>query len=167
LIFINNDGKPWATLPVVMFRNRSQLRRWAARMLFVWLCGVAIGVAHACFAPAFADLGDVRAEPVAHGNVASQQVEHTRTSHHAEPDGLLPQHDSLGKPNCQDFCEKSAVSIPPLKTALDDLYGYALPPSASAIAVAFPAASPDHLLLPRRDGGLALPITIAFLRLAL
>lgn len=136
-------------------------------MLFVWLCGVAIGVAHACFAPAFADIGDVRAEPVARGDAASQQVEHARASHHAGTDGVLPQHDSLGKPNCQEFCEKSAVSIAPLKTALDDLYGYALPPSASVNAVAFPVASPDHLFLPRRDGGLALPITIAFLRLAL
>jgi len=136
-------------------------------MLFVWLCGVAIGVAHACFAPTLADSSGMRAKPVAVGDAVSQQIEHARTSHHAEHDGPLPGHDSLGKPNCQDFCDKSAVSIPPLKTALDDLHGSALPSTASAIAIAFPAASPDHLLLPRRDGGLASPITILFLRLAL
>jgi hypothetical protein len=150
-----------------MFRSRNQIRRWAARMLVVWLCGVAIGVAHACFVPAFADSGEHRAKNFADGDAVTQQVEHAHASHHAESDGPPSHHGSPGKPNCQDFCDKSAVSILPLKTVLDDLYGHALPPSASAIVVAFPAASPDHLLLPRRDGAVAPPITIEFLRLAL
>lgn len=154
-------------LPLIMFRNRIQLRRWAARMLAVWLCGVAIGVAHACFAPALADSGEPRAKNFADGGAATQQVEHARASHHAEPDGPVANHGSPSKPNCQDFCAKSAVAIPPLKTTLDDIYGHALPPSATAMVVAPPAPLPDPLLPPRRDGAVAPPITIAFLRLAL
>ncbi|MCW5659969.1 MAG: hypothetical protein KIT60_19895 [Burkholderiaceae bacterium] len=153
-------------LPLIMFRNRIQLRRWAARMLAVWLCGVAIGVAHACFAPAFADSGEPQARNFADGGAATQRVEHAHASHHAEPDGPVAHHGSPSKPNCQDFCAKSAVAIPPLKTALDDL-GHALPPPATAMVVAPPAPVPDPLLPPRRDGAAAPPITIAFLRLAL
>jgi hypothetical protein len=68
--------------------------------------------------------------------------------------------------NRGDHCAKSGVL--PLKSALDEGHGYALPPPAVVIACPVPESSPDQLLLPRRNGGLApLPITIAFLRLAL
>ena len=56
-----------------MFRQRRQLRHWAAWVLFAWLFGVASGVAHACLAPsADGPGGDRVAAPVgeAHGRSA-------------------------------------------------------------------------------------------------
>lgn len=154
-----------------MFWDRSQLRRWAARMLVLWVLGVVTGVAHACLAPNLAGLSSRSTGVVAvdskPGAVVPDEVHHGSHQKQISLDGLFAHHDGAGKSSCQDFCEKSSISIPPLKTALDDLQGQALPPSASAMAVAPPAVLPDELLLPRRDGGLAPPITIAFLRLAL
>ena len=133
-----------------MFHHRSQLRRWAARVLLLWLFGIGTGVANACLGPSLADSG---AHPTGHSSAAYEP-----------PDREGP----FGKSNCQDFCEKSTVSIPPLKSALDNVQGPALLPGAVVVILPVPAFSPDELLLPLRDGGLApVPITIAFLRLAL
>ena len=133
-----------------MFHHRSQLRRWAARVLLLWLFGVGTGVANACLGPSLADSG---AHPTGHPSAA---YEH--------PDREGP----FGKSNCQDFCEKSTVSIPPLKSALDNVQAHALLPGAIVVILPVPAFSPDELLLPLRDGGLApVPIRTAFLRLAL
>lgn len=47
-----------------MFRHRHQLRRWAGRVLLVWLFGIATGVAHASLPPSPMELGAQRSEPV-------------------------------------------------------------------------------------------------------
>lgn len=157
-----------------MFFHRRQLRRWAARVLLVWLFGVAAGVANACLAPAFDDHGAqatvgmqamdgdhdealMLASLDAHGAMVA---DHSGSADH----GGMP-----GKANCQDFCQKSTVSIPPVKSALDQHDAHALAPMAFASVVPVPAFQPELPWLPRRDGGLAAPppITIAFLRLAL
>lgn len=154
-----------------MFRSRRQLRRWAARVLLVWLFGVAAGVANACLVPSGMQSGGQRSELVVafeatHGKVAAMGSEHhvALQTHH---EGALDHEGLHGKSNCQDFCDKSTVSIPPLKSALDDVHAHALQPAAVAIALPVPAFSPVQLSAPRRDGGLAPPILIAFLRLTL
>ena len=147
-----------------MFHHRSQLRRWAARVLLLWLFGIGTGVANACLGPSLADSG---AHPT--GHPSASQATHGDTA--ALPSAAYERPDRegpFGKSNCQDFCEKSTVSIPPLKSALDSVQGHALLPGAVMAILPVPAFSPDELLLPRRDGGLApVPIRIAFLRLAL
>jgi hypothetical protein len=156
-----------------MFRHQRQLRRWAARVLFVWLFGIASGVAHACFAtslmaPGGWQSGSTVALEAASGGAAASAGGHHHATHRMSHEGV-PAHDgSPGKSNCSDFCEKSTVSIPSLKSALDHLQDHALPLPAVAVVLPAPVFSPVELLLPRRDGGLAHPpITIAFLRLAL
>ncbi len=130
-----------------MFRHRRQLRLWAVRLLLAWLFGMGAGVANACLVAGAAELG------------AHLQTNMEADSHHEQ----VP-----GKSNCQDFCEKSAVSMCPMKSVLDDVHGPALPPSALAVVLEVPAPLPDPVLLPRRDGVLAHPpITITLLRLAL
>ncbi|MBI2749096.1 MAG: hypothetical protein HYX43_07085 [Burkholderiales bacterium] len=153
-----------------MFRHRQQLRHWAARVLLVWLFGIATGVAHACVFPSLMELGKQRSESAtaAQGGAATPASEHCHPVYQTPDDGT-PGHDgSPAKSNCQDYCEKSTVSIPPLKSALDNLHDHALPPPAVAVVLPVPAFTPEEPLLPRRDGGLVpLPISIALLRLAL
>ena len=155
-----------------MFHHRSQLRRWAARVLLLWLFGIGTGVANACLGPSLADSG---AHPTGHstghptGHSSASQASHGDTA--ALPSAAHEHQDRegpFGKSNCQDFCEKSTVSIPPLKSAFDIAQGHALLSGAAVVVLPVPAFSPDELLLPRRDGGLApVPIRTAFLRLAL
>ena len=177
-----------------MFHRRSQLRRWAARALLLWLFGIGTGVANACLGPSLADSG---AHPTGHptGHPSASQASHGDTAALPSAAHERPQADDVrrpppegdpqsgratfagehpdregpfGKSNCQDFCAKSTVSIPPLKSALDNVQAHALLPGAVVVTLPVPAFSPDELLLPRWDGGLApVPIRIAFLRLAL
>ena len=95
---------------------------------------------------------------------------------HAQANGLgLPSHGAddsthianLSKANCQDFCDKATVSIPPLKSALDDVQSHAAIATAVASVLPMPAIAPVHSWVRRRDGVKSPPIPIAFLRLAL
>lgn len=99
---------------------------------------------------------DVAAATDAGHDIAHSKAFPVQHSHHDQPGGA----------NCQDFCQKSGLSIPPLK-ALDNLLNPAVLPPAPAIAVLPPAAVPNHLPAPLAEGGQPPPITIAFLRLAL
>lgn len=155
-----------------MFRTRRHLRRWAAGMLFAWLFGVAAGVANACLVPSGMQPGGQRFEPAVafeatDGKAAAMGSEHHHGALQMHHEGALDHEGLHGKSNCQDFCDKSTVSIPPLKSALDDVHAHALQPAAVAIALPIPAFSPVQLSAPRRDGGLAPPIPIAFVRLTL
>ena len=146
-----------------MFRNRSHLRRWAARVLAVWLFGVVAGVANAyCAGSLFQPDQAVQAE------AAMSECEFHAASpagqHAGNPDAQGPHAGS----NCQTFCDAFSVSISPLKSPLDNPAPHAMAPAAFfAVAPPVAGASPVHLLSPRRDGGQAPAITIAFLRLAL
>jgi hypothetical protein len=147
----------------VMFSRRQTLRRWAAMTLLLWLFGVGAGVAHACLAPNLVAPGD---ESGALATPAEAASGHT-ACHDAGP---THDHEGLqGKTNCQDFCDKASVSIPPLKTALDDVLGAALLFPVVAGIAPVPALAPVQHAVPRRDGALAppVPIVIAFLRLTL
>jgi hypothetical protein len=156
-----------------MFRHRQQLRRWAARVLVLWLFGLGASIANACLSTGQTGLvaaaaSHLAAAVEAHNDVASHN--------HAHNDGdVLPSHSvdsplhqgSLAKANCQDFCDKAAVSIPPLKSALDDVQSHAAIATAAVTALPMPAFAPVQLSVPRRDGVRSPPISIAFLRLAL
>ena len=155
-----------------MVRQRRQLRRWATRVLCVWLFGVAAGVANACLGPSLEELGALRshvgvAVDGARGKSAVQASDPHHGSQQTQHAGDFDHGGSPSKSNCQDFCDKSTVSILPLKSALDNVGAQVGAPPAVANAFPAPDASPDQPLLSRRDGSIAPPIPIAFLRLAL
>ncbi len=156
-----------------MFRQRQQLRRWATRALVVWLFGMVTGIAQACLAPNHQDLDQHRTALAAafkvtkHGEAALPAIDLHHTSPQAPHAGASGHDDSLVESICQNFCEKAAVAIPPLKSALDKAPCHALPPVESAMVWPVPAAAPEQLSVPRRYGVLASPIRLAFVRLAL
>jgi hypothetical protein len=156
-----------------MFRHRKQLRRWAAGALVLWLFGVGTGVANACLAPNLVVPGGLLSGhvPVAgvvphDAKVAAVAPCHGSTGDHRVVGTAGPQ-DSSGRSNCQDFCVKATVSIPPLKFALDDVQGHALLFPMAPVFLAARVSAPDRQWVPRRDGVRPLPIPIVFLRLAL
>ena len=92
-----------------MFRYRCQLRRWAARVLFLWLLGVASGGVNACLGPSLAD-----------GNGQRSNTPWRRSGHYMNTghrwrantirvrttmgSRVSPHHDETqGKTNCEDF----------------------------------------------------------------
>jgi hypothetical protein len=154
-----------------MFRHRQQLRRWAARAVFVWLFGIATGVVQACLAPSPLDLGGQPPEPAASAQAGHGKAVPGRGFHHesapTQHEGPLGHDDSLAKSNCQDFCEKSALAIPQLKTALDKVHDHALPIAAVSTVCPIPAAAPVPLSAAHCVGAQPPPIRIAFLRFAL
>lgn len=150
-----------------MFRHRQPLRRWAAFALLLWLFGVGAGVAHACLtlglsAPGNGPDGSATRSEVVHEDTAVAASAGCHGAGQAHHDDGVP-----GKTNCQDFCDKASVSIPPLKAALDDVLGAALLFPAVAGVVPVPALAPVQAWVPRRSGVGAPPIHIAFLRLTL
>jgi hypothetical protein len=157
---------------IVMFRHRQQLRLWAARVLFLWLFGVGASMANACLTTgetgpvgsmaghpvlAMLDHHDAVAHDHAQGVTGGLQDQDFESQHHQ---------DSADKANCHDFCDKATVSIP-LKSALDDLQFHTAIAMTAVTVLPMPAFAPVQLWVPRRDGVLAPPILIAFLRLAL
>ena len=153
-----------------MFRHRQQLRRWAARVLLLWLFGIGAGVANACIAtaPAAAEASHIVAVVDAQHDVVPHDHAHASSTSLLSKGIDAPTHlGNLSKANCQDFCDKATVSIPPLKSALDDVQSHAVFVMATMIVVPMPAFAPVQLRVPRRDGVQAPPISIAFLRLAL
>ena len=156
-----------------MFRYRLQLRRWAAAVLLLWLFGVGAGVANACLARPLAQaVGQIAIhasdEGSTHQEAAAPELGHHPGSGQPSADeGALGQPGNAAKANCLDFCDKASVSIPPLKSTLDDVQGHALSLSTIAVVLPAPAFVPVQVLVPRRDGDWAPPIPIAFLRLTL
>jgi hypothetical protein len=155
-----------------MFHHRRQLRRWAARVLMLWLFGIGAGVANGCLAAGGAMSGGptaahaaavVGAHPHAAGTAGDGHHQALQAPYPAECD----HQGTPAKRNCQDFCDKTSMSIPPLKAALDHADGPALAPREIAMAGAYGASTFDRSRAARRDGAPAPPITIAFLRLAL
>lgn len=154
-----------------MLRNRHHLHRWAALTLVLLVFGIGAGFANACLAAkpavltdaAAVDLVPVRAA-VDHA-VASSEAD--RAAHDATHQLGKAHGEGPGNANCQDFCDKSAISIPPLKSALDLAQADALLPPVAAILYPVAAYEPVQWWLPRRDGRLGPPITITLLRLAL
>ena len=124
--------------------------------MLLWLFGIGAGVANGCLAAG-------GAAPCEGHRQAAGQDQGSPSEH---SDGV-DHPNAPAKTNCQDFCDKSSMSIPPLKAALDHAEGPALAPREIAMACAYMASTCDRSWEPRRDGARAPPITIAFLRLAL
>jgi len=146
-----------------MFGNRRQLRRWAVRVLLMWLFGVATGVANACLVQVSSDLGPAAIEHAGKAERAQHLAgAQASANQHAKDDDEA----GAGKANCQDFCEKAAVSAPGLKSPFDS---FDVGPAPVFASMAMPAPTAVSLLQPaaRFDGRGAPPILIAFRRLAL
>lgn len=153
-----------------MFRHRNQLRRWAARVLFLWLIAVGTGVANACLSLPGTVPGGITQEH----EPASHQVEvgfEAAREHTASP--VLHEHgsqdspDSLAKANCQDFCDRASTTLPLSKSVQDDVQGQAAVPSAAMATLPEPAVVGTPVWMPRPSVAPPPPILIAFLRLAL
>ena len=154
-----------------MPRNRRHLHRWAALALLLWVFGIGASFANACLTAKPAASSDAGS---AHLATAGATDDHAATSsgvdhvsHDATHQAGATHDEGPGNANCQDFCDKSAISIPPLKSALDLAQAHALLLPVAPILYSVPACEPVQWCLPRRDGGLAPPITISLLRLAL
>jgi hypothetical protein len=162
---------PTRASPISMFRHRQPLRRWAARVLLLWLFGLVAGIANACLTT-----GQAGPAAASHPPVAVQTGHGVAGQHHDHDDAdALPSHGAhaqaqqgaLAPANCADFCDKATVSIPSQKSLLDDARS---PAGIAATAVAVlprPALAPLRVWVPRQHAVLAPSIPIAFLRLAL
>jgi len=140
-------------------------------MLFLWVFGIGAGFANACLAaqPAISDGARAVHSATAHatGDHAAASSEVDSASHEAMLQAGATHDEDPGNANCQDFCDKSAISIPPLKSALDLALSVALLPPVAAAHYCVVARESVQWWPLRRDGVGAPPITIAFLRLAL
>lgn len=152
-----------------MFHHRQQLRRWAARLLFLWFFGVGIGIANACLVvPGMVMSAASHAWRVSDAMVLqSQGDEQAVTGQAADDQSARAVPDSQDRPNCVDCCDDASASTPLLKSALDGLKGHAAVPPAMASVLPVPAFAPLQLRMPRRDHVPASAIPIAFLSLAL
>jgi hypothetical protein len=135
-----------------MFSDRRHLRRWAARVLLIWLFGLAMGVANAC---ALGESAHHRPD----ANAATSLSNH----HHGD------EQIDAAEVNCLDFCEKSSIAAPQLKAVGDGLaaLGFALPVSHTLWVAGHSKPAVDRLAVdsPHLPGGP--PPRIAFQRLAL
>jgi hypothetical protein len=152
-----------------MFSNRLQLRRWAARVLLVWLFGVVGGVANACWAEGIEHAGAAHSHvtAAATGDGAMDEcAPHSEAQHDGKqaPSGDGEPH---ARSNCKTYCDALTISITPLKTALDNTPVHAIAASTLAPAAPLVSAAPTPLMRPGRGVGQDIPILFAFLRLAL
>jgi hypothetical protein len=155
---------------MTMFRHRQQLRRWALRVLLVWLFALGLGVANACLAAKQFGPGPSTASATAAASGAAQEDIPEGCDHHVVASSGVSQgdpHGTAAKSNCESFCERASVSIAPQKSMLDDLQAHALPAIALVSSLPLPADAPVLPWVPRRDGVRPRPIPITFLRLAL
>lgn len=154
-----------------MFHRPQQLRRWALRVLLVWLFGIGLGVANACLAAQQFAGGDEAFQAVADAQAADDAAAPADCEHHSVAvldQSWHDQQDSSPKSNCESFCERAGVTIPPQKSVLDNYQFHALPlPMVAALVVPASVDVSAHVGVARRDGARPLPIPIAFLRLAL
>jgi hypothetical protein len=152
-----------------MFRYRQQLRRWAFRVLLVWLFGLGLGVANACLAAAQFESGLGAMSPTAPVSGATRVVMPEDCDHHVvatgESQGVAD--GTSAKSNCESFCERASVSLVPQKSMLGDLQAHALPAIALVSTLSAPVNTPVLSWELRRDGVRPQPIPITFLRLAL
>lgn len=152
-----------------MFRYRQQLRRWAFRVLLVWLFGHGLGVANACLAAAQFESGLSAISLTAPASGATHPVMPVGCDHHLVATGAShgAADGTLSKSNCESFCERGSVSIPPQKSMLGDLQAHVLPAGALVSTLPAPVNLPVLPWELRRDGVRPQPILITFLRLAL
>lgn len=140
-----------------------RLRRFALHVLLAWLFALATGVVNACVMGV--QLPDATASVVHGAHAVATDAVHA-AAHEADD----PAHESIsGKPPCERSCdEPSVLPQQAVKQQSDSPSGFwlaALPASSPAS----PAVSPADTRLDSSQirWGPAIPIPIAFLRLAL
>jgi hypothetical protein len=115
-----------------MFSNRLQLRRWAARVLLMWLFGVMGGVANACWAEGFehAGVAHPHVAAAATGDVAMAECALHAEAHQVGKQAASGDGEPHARSNCKTYCDALTTSITPLKTALDNtpVHAIAHPP---------------------------------------
>jgi hypothetical protein len=147
-----------------MFHQRS-LRRFAATVLFVWLFGIASGIVNACIVSGELGRGAALAESVEHDHSAMTAAEAETMEHGsvAHDDGA-----KSGSPACERLCEAppAAPQAEKLGGNLLSAFWLAVAPPPTMVVQAVPRSSTPP---PRADHAwsAAIPISIAFLRLAL
>ena len=154
-----------------MFHHRRHLRRWAARMLVVWLFGIAAGVANACVSAGSQTrpAAWVDASMPAHaGEAIAATANGSQGALNAASGHGDARHD--GAPvnaNCQDFCGKTSISVPSAsKSPFDAACVPCVPPPRNDVVAVTAWAQPiARLADPSRRAGPS--ITIAYLHLAL
>lgn len=130
-------------------RHRNHLRRWASRMLLVWLFGVFAGVANACVLGGALD-HDAGPAVVQHSSSQGQQG-----------DG-----GTADEKNCLQFCDQSSSAVPSQVKTLDQVVMSAIPVGFATMALpVVPALRLPRNAAPPRNSAPAIPI--AFLRLTL
>lgn len=152
-----------------MFSNRLQLRRWAARVLLVWLFGLVSGVANACWVEEIEHAGAAHQHvaAVATGDVAMAEcVLHSEAQHDGKQ-AAAGDDEPHAKSNCKTYCDALTISIAPLKTSLDNAPAHTIAVFTVAPAAPLAGASPMPVMMPGRGVGQDIPILFAFLRLAL
>ncbi|HEX5683192.1 MAG TPA: hypothetical protein VFY73_04070 [Ideonella sp.] len=143
-------------------------------MLLLWVFGIGAGVANACAVVIEAVGGEYvgvakSSQPEPATSVASPDTVGHGSHAGLHDEGTPDQQGAPGQSNCRDFCDKTSVSIPPQQSVFDHAQGHALPPLTTAVIPAVASTSWAALPRPDRDvsGAVPVPITIAFLRLAL
>lgn len=143
-------------------------------MLLVWLFGAGLGVANACWAGThFKQGGQPPPVSAAHGVADGDQATPECALHGgSRPDAQQDAGPGTGDPaqsssNCQTYCDGVGVSITPLKTSLDEMPALSMAVATGLNAAPVAVATAVPLQRPRLDRGRSIPITIAFLRLAL
>lgn len=156
-----------------MFRHRNQLRRWAARLLFVWLVAFGTGLANACLSSGAVTLDATSSEGSAAESAPHQESavekgghDHAGTTAH-ERDGTPGHHSAPAKANCIEFCNRASIPVPTFKSSLDDCQGYAVLQLAVVPLMPATPAQPAAMRVPHLIGFAAPPIPIAYLRLTL
>ena len=171
--FETSHTSPARSAKTTMFCHRQQLRRWATRVLLVWLFGLGIGVANACLAASIFEVarhsiaGSAASAPEHEGTAAEDRSHYAGVTQSVSDEAAADQRGVADKSSCQNFCDRASVSVPPQKSFVDDAHVPALPPPVAATVVPVPAFPPVRVWVARRDAALAPPIPIAFLRLAL
>ena len=140
-------------------------------MLVVWLFGIAAGVANACIGadPQTRAAAWVDASLPAHAGdaIGAAAIGSHGPSNAASASGGVSHDGATVNANCQDFCGKTAISVPSAsKSPFDAACALcAPPPRADSVAVMAWVQPVAWLAYPSRRAGPS--ITIAYLHLAL
>lgn len=144
-----------------MFRRPQRLRHLTAQVLLMWLFALSAGFVNACVLEARSPVGGVPGgEVVAHAHATSLPDADPCAHGETAPDP--------GKAPCVKFCDEPAAGAQVLKTQFDpSSTAWAAIASFSMPTVETPPAAVHEPGVDHEPWPAAIPIPIAFLRLAL
>ncbi|HJW11561.1 MAG TPA: hypothetical protein VJ598_07235 [Albitalea sp.] len=134
-----------------LFGQRQRLRRFALHMLLVWLFALGSGVVNAC--------------------VLEPEARHDAAAAHVQAGMPSPQHDEDARHGtsapCAKFCDDPAAAVQFLKQQTDVSMTLVALPTSALLPLIAEARVADAAAIERTPRSAAVPIQIAFLRLAL